>query len=325
MLTLGEVHTGLLLNSTSVPPERCSDILTLLLGEQTPRADRPVAYTASPRLLTGVDCHLPAASGARPRVVGTVASHAVVTGGQILQGCAFTHVTAGTANRRLPWSYYLAQPGTVETIGRADPPDVAAGFLDAPSGDASTLDLGAVGTRMMDTVQRRPGLDRRPPLRAARTRLRWLVESQERAPAQVSLTVQSPELRTLRLVVRAAELPEAIALCEDVALHDWLLSTLIRELERSRPGAGDAAWTVRALTPAIRHLLHLWMPAARLAGTTAALWDALDGRAGLSRQWQVSVARIRDEVSLSMLSGLGALAASGPSAGGSGPDAVPPR
>lgn len=312
MLTLGEVHTGLLLNSSSVPADRCAEILTLLLGEQTPRADRPIGYTASPQLLTGVDCHLPAVSGARPRVVGTVASRALVTGGQVLQGSAFTHVAAGTANRRLPWSYYLARPGTVETIGRADPTDVADGFLGVPDVDASALDLGAVGAHVMDSVQQRPGLDRRPPLRAARTRLRWLVEPRAQGPARISLTVRSPVLRTLRLAVPESELPDAIALCEDVALHDWLLSTLIRELERSRPGAGSAEWTVRALTPTIRHLLHLWMPGTRLTGTTAALWNALDGRANLSRQWRTSVARIRDEVSLCMLSGLGELAASGP-------------
>ena len=74
----------------------------------------------SPDLLTGVDCRLPSNSGRQVRGAGTVVSRAIITGRRILQGSAYTKITSGRENRRLPWSHYLSQPGQIEAVGKAD-------------------------------------------------------------------------------------------------------------------------------------------------------------------------------------------------------------
>ncbi|CAM5643812.1 putative protein OS=Streptomyces tendae OX=1932 GN=GUR47_09795 PE=4 SV=1 [Streptomyces tendae] len=58
---------------------------------------------------------------------------------------------------------------------------------------------------------------------------------------------------------------ELAALCDDLALHDWLLTTVVRMLDGLRLGAGAAqdAGAVVPTRPAVDHLLHLWMPGAR--------------------------------------------------------------
>lgn len=55
---------------------------------------------------------------------------------------------------------------------------------------------------------------------------------------------------------------------------------------------------VRVLRPAVDHLLHLWMPRARVAQDLAPLWDALEERPGFSRQWHNLVQRVRDQLTL---------------------------
>jgi hypothetical protein len=105
----------------------------------------------------------------------------------------------------------------------------------------------------------------------------------------------------LRMVaLRLPDLAPApvVSLCEDLALHDWLLTTLIRMIERSRLGTAADPQSVMALRPAVDHLLHLWMPQARVARSLAPLWDVLEREPGLSRQWQTLVQRIRDQLAL---------------------------
>ncbi|GAB3965390.1 hypothetical protein [Plantactinospora veratri] len=67
MLTLGEVHTGLLQNSSSLSLENTAQLLDLLVGQRVRRSERPIAYAVSPDQLTGVDCRLPTRSGSRTR------------------------------------------------------------------------------------------------------------------------------------------------------------------------------------------------------------------------------------------------------------------
>jgi hypothetical protein len=316
MLTLGEVHTGLLQHSTPLSPAGAEHILGLAQGERVRRFERPISYAVSPDLLTGVDCPLATSSGARVRGIGTVRHRAAITGGHVLQGSAMVQVTSGQSAGRLPWPHYLARPGQVETTGRADWTDLARGFVAARSATAATLDLGAVSGRLMDTVQAMPGLDRRPPFRVARTRLRWVAFSVDRPGAhppddpprpvrQVAFRIEGRQLRTLRLRCAAEEAPGVAELCEDLALHDWLLSTLLEVMERSRIGSGPRRQAVDRLAPAIDHLLHLWMPAARLDGDLATVWESLERRPGLSRQWHASVNRIRDQLALSTIALLG--------------------
>ncbi|MBO4205169.1 SCO2521 family protein [Micromonospora echinofusca] len=302
MLTLGEVHTGLLQNSTSLSLEHTTQLLDLLVGERVRRSERPIAYVVSPDQLTGVDCLLPTGTGSRTRAVGTVVSHATVTGGHVLQGSTYTLVGRAEVNRRLPWSHYLSRPGRLETIGKVDARDVVRGYL-ATGSPSQVLNLGAICARLIDAVQESTRLDRRPPFRSRRTRLRWAVlpSDDPAAEAQGTFRVESETLRTLELTVGHDDVAAVVALCEDLALHDWLLTTLLTLMEASLTAPGTRAQKVERLRPAIDCLLHLWMPAARLDESVLPVWRALERRPGFTRQWESSVNRIRDQVTLSTI------------------------
>jgi hypothetical protein len=301
MLTLGEVHTGLLQHSSSLPPDRAMDALALLLGERVRRSERPIEYAVSPDILTGVDCPLATRSGGRTRAVGTAASRVCLTGGHILQGSTRVQVVRSTANRRLPWSHYLARSGSVETIGRADPAELVHGFV-VPEPPAGTLDLGAISGRAMDSAQVRAGPDRRPPFKMGRTRLRWaaLPATHEGAEPRVHFRIEDDTVRTVT-VVSSVGAAQVLELCEDLALHDWLLTSLLFLIERSRIGAVPRAEVVRRLRPAVDCLMHLWMPAARVDRSLAGVWESIERRPGFSRQWQSSVDRVRDQIAISTL------------------------
>ena len=303
MLTLGEVHTGLLQNSSSLSLDHTAQLLDLLVGQRVRRSERPIAYAVSPDQLTGIDCRLPAGSGSRSRGVGTVVSHAAVTGGHVLQGSVHTRVDRAAANRRLIWSHYLSRPGRVETIGKVDPRNLARGFL-GPVYQPQTLNLGAISARLMDAVQSSARLDRRPPFRTKRTRLRWAVipAADPSAEARGAFRVESDTLRTLELTAPYDDVLALVELCEDLALHDWLLTTLLSLMEFSLTGPGTRAQKIDRLRPAIDCLLHLWMPAARLDESVLPVWRDLEHRPGFTRQWQTSVTRIRDQVTLSTIS-----------------------
>jgi hypothetical protein len=307
MLMLGEVSSGLLRNSTSVPRDVATDILRLRPGEPVRWSMRPIAYAASPDLLTGVDCRLATRSDSAVRGIGTVTSHAVLTGGRVLQGSAHTVLDRSATDRRLPWSHYLSRPGVVELVGRVADADLATGFA-APVHAPGCLDLASVARRTMNSVQDSPGLDGRPPLRTARTRLRWVAIPGEVADLEVSLSIDREELRTLVVRVPGApELGTVVALCEDIALHDWLLTALLEQIERSQIGTGTPVQVFRRLKPAIDELLHLWMPAARVDPSLERVWDSLERRPGFSRQWRASVDRVRDQLTvggIALLSGL---------------------
>jgi hypothetical protein len=309
MLTLGEVHTGLLQHSSSLPSDRSAHALALLPGEQVRRSERPIAYAVSPDTLTGVDCSLPSRSGGRTRGIGTAISRACLTGGHILQGSTFVDVVRSGVNRRLPWSHYLAKPGSVETIGRADPDDLASGFVTAEPA-AGTLDLGSMSGRVMDSAQFRAGSDRKPPFKMWRTKLRWtaLPARADGAEPRVHFTIEQDNVRTVKVVASVRSVNQVAELCEDLALHDWLLTSLLLIIERSLIGAVPRTEVVRRLGPAIDYLLHLWMPAARVDRSLAGVWESIDRRPGFTRQWLSSVDRVRDQVAMSTLALYSAMA-----------------
>lgn len=309
MLTVGEVHTGLLQNSTSLTQLLSAQLLALVPGARVRRSERPIAHAVSPDLLTGVDCRLATSSGARVRGIGTAASRAAITGGRVLQGSAYAYITKSEADRRLPWSHYLSRPGIVETLGKADRADLAGGFLTAGPAPES-LDLGAISGRVMDMVQRSAELDRRPPFKIARTRMRCVVAVNEAQPAdsRAHVTIDSATTRTLRLTVGENDLLAAVELGEDLALHDWLLTALLELIERSRSGRRARQQVVERLRPAIDDLLHLWMPAARLDKSMLPLWQSLEQQPGFTKQWAASVSWIRDQVALSTIMLLSSLA-----------------
>lgn len=306
MLTLGEVHTGFLRNSTSVSRDRCAQILALIQGERVRRSERPVQYAVSPERLRGVDCRLTSASGSRHRAIGTVAARAAITGGHVLQGSAFVSLTSSAADRRLGWPHYLAHPGVIETLGKVDWHDLADGFL-SEGHPPESLDLGAICADVMHEVQASEHLDQRAPFRTSRSKLRWAAIIPQ-GEAFIQFGIEERGLRTLRLPLDGRNLADIAEVCEDLALHDWLLTCLQGLIESSDIGAVDRAQLIRRFGPAIDHLLHLWMPAARV---DRSIWDAVERRPGLTRQWEASVNRIRDQVAAGTIALLSDAARSG--------------
>src|SRR5262249_37784106 len=153
-------------------------------------------------------------SGKQVRGAGTVVSRAIVTGGRILQGSSYTNITGSRENRRLPWSHYLSHPGQVEAVGKVDSADLPRRFVTA-KGWPTSPNIAAASARVMDPAQQSPQPDRRPPFRAQRTFLRWVVQSANETKG--IFTVQSDTLRTLELRVGPGDISDAIGLCEDLA------------------------------------------------------------------------------------------------------------
>src|SRR5690606_3688104 len=141
-----------------------------------------------------------------------------------------------------------------------------------------TLNLGAISQRLMDDIQAARDLDRSPPLRIGRTKLRWAAIGEADGAAssgEITFVVEGERLRTLRLRYGGHQAAAVTELCEDLALHDWLLSALLEVIERSRVDAGPRGLVVERLRPAVEHLLHLWMPAARLPEAMTGFWSSL--------------------------------------------------
>ncbi|MFF9483713.1 SCO2521 family protein [Streptomyces sp. NPDC014676] len=311
VLACGEVRTCLLPALQALDSRAAAQLLGLRADERVLLSERPNLYGRSPDTLTGVDCPLPSADGARIRAVGTVAARASLTEGRVLQSSAYFRVPASGPDHRRPWGHYLVRPATVEPFGKLPYEAVAQGLLNG--GRHGELDVGLIADQLLTRLLRHPLLDHRPPLKSRPTRLRWaaLPAEPDEGPSIERFTLAEDELRTVRLRVPAGTPADEIAgLCEDLALHDWLLTTVVRILDgirlgiaeppaRTRPRTGeDRPAVVTALRPAVDHLLHLWMPRARVAHGLAPLWDALEDRPGFTRQWRTLVQRIRDQLAL---------------------------
>jgi hypothetical protein len=301
-LTIGEVHTGLLMTSAAVSADTAAELLAIVPGWAVRTRQRPIRYAWSPELLTGVDCSALLAERREVRVVGTPATQLSLTDGRIIQ--AGTHATFrhDYAGRRRPWAHYLAQPGVLEVLGKASEESLAAGFLRGPA-TPTALDLGAVNVRTLADVERSELLDHNPPFRSRRTRLRWSAESSD-YEQEIVFTLDADGLRTVRL--RAAEPnPRAFAgFCADLALHDWLLSTLLDIVDRAVARSRPTAELIGMLRPGIDHLVHAWLPGAHASRTLDRIWQELDLRSGFSLQWQKTVERIRDQLSVGLVEAL---------------------
>ncbi|MET0425723.1 MAG: SCO2521 family protein [Actinoplanes sp.] len=303
MLTFGEVHTGLLQNSTPLSADQVAEVLRPLSGEQIRRYERPLSRAVSADRPIGVDCRLPIPQGTHPHVVGTVLWHAAIVGGHLAQSSTHANVVTATEPRRFPWSHYTAFPGRLETLGEAGPDALAQGFLHGPL-RPEHLDTAAIATQALDRMQRSALLDRLPALRTRRTRLRWAVVGTGPMSSKIDATfrVVSEELRTMEVAVADEMVPGVITLCEDLALHDWLLTTVSRLLEATQTSRRlSPLEKTRQLRPVMENFLHLWLPGARIDQTLEPVWLALEHRPGFTRQWETLVSRIRDQVSLSTM------------------------
>jgi hypothetical protein len=301
-LTIGEVHTGLLLTSAAVPVDTAVELLAIVPGGSVRTRQRPIRYAWSPEVLTGVDCAAPIAERREVRIVGTPATRLSLTEGRIIQAGTHATLRQDSAGRRRPWSHYLAQPGVLELLGKASDESLATGFLCGPA-TAAALDLGAVNVRTLATIQRSERLDRSPPFRSRLTRLRWSAETSD-GEQEIVFTLGADGLRTVRLRTPEPN-PRALAdFCADLALHDWLLSTLLDIVDRAVARGRPAAELISMLRPGIDHLVHAWMPAAHVSTALGRIWQELDLRSGFSLQWQKTVERIRDQLSVGLIEAL---------------------
>lgn len=301
-LTIGEVHTGLLLTSAAVQADTAAGLLSVLPGSSVRTRERPVRHAWSPEVLTGVDCLAPVAGQREVRLVGTSATRLSLTDGHIVQ--AGTHATLRhePTGRRRPWGHYLAQPGVLEVLGNVPQDRLVTGFLTGPA-SARVLDLGAVNFRALAAIQRSTQLDHNPPFHSRRTRLRWSAEFAENRQEMV-FTLGADGLRTVRLRTKEPD-PRALAdFCADLALHDWLLSALVGLVDRAVARSRPAAELIDMLRPGIDHLVHAWMPAAHVKRTLTGIWQDFDLRSGFSLQWQKTVQRIRDQLSVGIIEAL---------------------
>jgi len=303
-VAIGEIRTGLLSNSGTLPRGELNRLLDLVPGEPVRHWERPIGRAVSPDLANGVDCLIPMADNTRLRAVGTVLTNAVVTGGRILQTASLTRIDGTGSRARRPWSHYTAQPGLLETLGSVTPGDLLDGYLEAKT-TPEHLDLNATSNRLSLRLQKSPQLDRRIPLRFTWTRLRWVarLDSTLLAPATpaAQFYLNGDTVRSLRIWAPGVRLPDLVDLCLDLALHDWVLTTLTQRINQVDPGSGDRANTISKLRPVIDHLLHLWMPGAQVDRALMSIWTDLERKPGFTRQWDASVNRVRDQVALHTL------------------------
>jgi hypothetical protein len=293
------VRTCLLPSFQALDGRAAAQLLRLRADEHVRVSERPNLYALSPEVLTGVDCRLPTSNGAKVRAVGTVAARAALTEGRVLQSTAYFSAPADGPDVRRPWGHYLVRPGVVEPFGRLPEQATAEGAL--RGGGRGELDLGMIAEGLLAQLVRHPLLDHKAPFKSRRTYLRWAARrtSEAEGPSLDRFTLAEDGLRTVELRVPESVPGAAVAgLCEDLALHDWLLTTVVHMLENSRLGAADGPAAVLVLRPAVDHLLHLWMPRAHVDRTLSPLWDVLEGDPGFTRQWQTLVRRIRDQLAV---------------------------
>jgi hypothetical protein len=299
VLACGEVRTCLLPSFQALDGRAAAQLLRLRADEHVRVSQRPTLYALSSDVLTGVDCRLPTSNGAKVRGVGTVAARAALTEGRVLQATAYFSAPAGGPDLRRPWGHYLVRPGLVEPFGKLPEQAVAEGVL--RGGTRGELDLGMIAEGLLAQLLRHPLLDHKAPFKSRRTQLRWAARRapQGEGPSLERFTLAEDGLRTVELrLPESSPASAAAGLCEDLALHDWLLTTVVHMLDNSRLAAADGPSAVLALRPAVDHLLHLWMPHAHVDRTLSQLWDALEREPGFTRQWQTLVQRIRDQLAV---------------------------
>ena len=319
---VGEVHTALLQTSGALSNDVAGELLSLRPGQPVRQRSRPVRTVWSPEEFTGVDCAaLP--HGSRGHLVGTLRSQACLTEGHLLQTLTSTVLHRADQERRRSWSHYLSRPGTVELFGTGKREDVIAGFLAEPRGTGE-LDVGAVSSRLLAQVQSSAWLDRRPPVTGVRrTRMRWVVRASANGQQSAAFTLDSSGVSVLDIRTPEPGDPAIAEFSADLALHDWLLLTLRSILDRVLAGPASPRRGLPGLRPAIIHLVHTWMPGTRVEDGLATLWQDLERRACLSTQWNTTVARARDYVSISLAEGLFTDAGASARAGAASPVTPP--
>ncbi|NUR62395.1 MAG: hypothetical protein HOV87_27620 [Catenulispora sp.] len=287
--------TGLLNTSEPLPMEAARQALALLPGVSPDWRRHPIEQVVSPDLFFGLDCKLAVRSGAQPRAIGTARARAVLTAGHVLQGSASVAVVLDASKRRLPWAHYAARTGTVEAINKADPADLVTGFLHARAGN-TLLDLGKTGSYVMSLLDRVPQVDRQARLKTQTRRLLWAAQLVPGTEPEAQVEAGDDGVFRVRMAIAPQLLPTFVDFCEVLALHDWLLAALKNAFDRSARRGRRAE---DEIDPALTYLGHIWNPTAHLSSQEMrSLWQALEDEAQLTWEWQSTLTRVRDKVTL---------------------------
>lgn len=308
LVVFGEVRTCLLPESSALSRGAAADLVDLVPGQLVRSRERPVSWAESPELAEGVDCRLATPQRTRVRAVGTVATRAVVVGGRMLQGSARAAVLPAARTKRRTWSHYLSRLGVVEVL-RPTTGDFAAALVGGYLGDAEirsgTFDLGSIAHRAMNRVRTDPVLNQRAPIHSGNLSLRWAARVEPGAAPRVRFVLSGDEERTADIVVGdAAELAVVQRFCEDLAMHDWLLTVLTEVIDEAEMFELSRTPVDQVLAPMLEHLVHLWMPGALTPEPLRGLWHVLEADPGFSRQWASRVGQIRDRVAVATLAAL---------------------
>ncbi|MBW8802627.1 MAG: hypothetical protein JF587_02020 [Catenulisporales bacterium] len=294
-LALGEVRTCLIQNQGALSTPASVALMQLIPGSPVSKVERPVRRVISPEQVTGIDCRLNIAREGRGRAIGTVLSHAVVTNGRVLQGSAHVALTPAEAPERREWRHYLRCPGVVEVVGSPNPNNILDGFL-TDSTPARGVDLASISDRVIEDVQGSSKLDHRTPLRAGTGVVRWAATlAPDTVPTVGIVKSDVSNVHTIRLRGRPDDLPMLIRFCEEFALHEWLLTTVMDvivaraevDIERDRD-------PLESLLFALDQLAPLWMPPTYLSERMKVLWDGLEDRTHYTTLFKQQVTRVRD-------------------------------
>ncbi|MFX0575519.1 SCO2521 family protein [Nocardia nepalensis] len=304
LIVVGEIATCLLPTATPLSRTELAELLALAPGRPMQWRERPMALAISPTIAEGVDCLLAVRTHADVRAIGTVACHVAVVGGRVLQSSVHARVVQAAGDQRRAWSHYLNQLGVLEVITKVTSQTrtrLIEGFLAVGSPPVGTLDLASVANRLLGRIRLDHRLDQNVPVRSGTTRLRWAARIGDQESPHVALRLENDAVRTVLVTVRSEdELAEVQRFCEDLAMHDWLLTVHAEALEHAdmfEPGEEAQA----TLAPILHHLAHLWMPGAHTPPPLRGLWDQLQTDPGFTVGWRGLSDRLRNRVSVATL------------------------
>jgi len=131
-------------------------------------------------------------------------------------------------------------------------------------------------------------------MRTEAGRLRWAVLVREGADLEAEVSPGDDGTFRVSMTASPELLPQIVEFCEILALHHWLLAALKNAFDR----AGRSRRPMDELDPALSYLGHVWNPTAHLPTETVWIWEALEHDAQLTWEWQSTLTRVRDKVSL---------------------------
>ncbi|MEV6275248.1 SCO2521 family protein [Nocardia sp. NPDC051832] len=307
LIEFGEVVTCILPNSAAMHRDSLTDLLGLMSDAGVAWRERPIPRATSADVTEGVDCQLATVRQAGMRAIGTVALRAIVYGGRVLQSSAQTRVVRAESDKRRPWVHYMDRHGVLEVVSKTTtttPDDLVDGFL-AKESLPGALDMKAICDRLLGRIRMSESLDQRVPLRTRSTRLRWAARIGHQDRPRLMFQLGADRVHTVVISVRdEAELAGVPRFCEDLGVHDWLLTLGSAALADTGLEAADSGHRMRVLAPVLTQLAHLWMPGAHAPVDLRDLWDGLQENPGFTREWQAISDQLRDRMSLALFESL---------------------